>query len=171
MLQFLLGYIRNRCNVPVWNCPLPKGVGWNIVRFISVLVTDLDMCKAVTGLDMESAHPLQLREVSFFTRMGGCLFVTSYRQYNQSVTPRYKAVQQLHFMVLSCKGWADSLSNPVTAFLDRLNFGTTKLCRNLKMWDRSNPATYHNPIHITEVLCTFQLVQLVEFTIYGKVYR
>ncbi len=41
----------------------------------------------------------------------------------QSVTPvplfipRYQTVQQLPFLVLSCNGWADSLSNPVTAFI------------------------------------------------------
>ena len=34
---------------------------------------------------------------------------------NQSVTPGYEAVQKLRFLVISCNGWADSLSNPVTA--------------------------------------------------------
>ncbi len=34
-----------------------------------------------------------------------------------SVTPGYAAAKQLRFLVLSCNGWADFLSNPVTAFV------------------------------------------------------
>ena len=70
--------------------------------------------KAVTGMDRESAHLLQLN-----TRKRSCC-TASYLGVpdwdNLSVTPGFAAVQQLPFLVLSCNGWADYLSNPVMAF-------------------------------------------------------
>ncbi len=69
--------------------------------------------KAVTGLDRESAHPSQLN-----TKKGKQKLVIMPTQGdNQSVTPGFAAVQQLPFLSLRCDGWADSLSNPVTAFI------------------------------------------------------
>ena len=48
---------------------------------------------------------------------------------NQSVPPGYEAVQQLRFLVLTCSGWADSLSNPVTALP---NLGYACLSRQIE---------------------------------------
>ncbi len=60
--------------------------------------------KAITGLDRESAHPLQL-----------CILMAIQGD-NRPVAPGFAAVQQLRFMTWSCNRWADSLSNPVRAF-------------------------------------------------------
>ena len=63
-----------------------------------------------------------------------------------------------------------------------LNFPTFKGCRKIPNRRLGNQPTWQNPIlvmcftpgcywHNTEVLFTFHSVQLVELTIYGKVYR
>ena len=67
-------------------------------------------------LDTESAHLLQLQ----FTPNRGHLRakkVTDQHAEDRGVLHHVAAVQQLPFTTWSCNGWADSLSNPVRAFM------------------------------------------------------
>ncbi len=70
--------------------------------------------KALTGLDRESAHPLQLHAV----KRSWCTAANpgATGRLSWPVAPGFAAAQQLRFTVWSCNGWADSLSNPVKAF-------------------------------------------------------
>ena len=63
---------------------------------------------------------------------------------NQSMTPRYEAVQQLRFLVLSCNGWSDSLSNPVTALelRDGSVFNDVRFLNTIKTENSDTPFVF-----------------------------
>ena len=95
-----------------------KQPSWRVL-----MKTDIQPLKAVTGLDRESAHPLQLNPFSaehvntYMMAIYRCRTPSpEYPSCNTSVGPGFEAAQQLRFLVLSCNGWADSIFNPVTAF-------------------------------------------------------
>ncbi len=67
--------------------------------------------KALTGLDRESAHPLQLHAVK-----RSCCTAA-----NLGATGR---LSPWVYMTWSCNGWADSLSNPVRAFCSELHWAS-----------------------------------------------
>ena len=110
-----------------WN-PLPlfmagillTGLNHCLLANIRVSFQPRKVTKALTWLDREPTHPLQLHAVKqscctaanpSATGQLSCLL-----RDNRPVAPGFAAVQQLRFTTLGCNGWGDSLSNPVRAF-------------------------------------------------------
>ncbi len=101
---------------------------WNCNAFLSnqgIMFDDHKATlKAISGFDRESAHPLQIHAVKQSKSPWIGIFFLNQKQVvmptqggGQSVAPGLAAAQQLCFTAWSCKGWADSLSNPVRAFV------------------------------------------------------